>query len=960
MPSAIAESPPRPRVLSESTNSSFDGPRKSHDKTLTGVFTYTNGTDVETGLAEHRLDQIRGLRNGSHSSLTNGVSAGSLKSRERAHSKAGSSHSIGSNRGMEGHKRELGSSDGLSRLSNVENLSDELPNGVNSNGVRPTESRSKRTSQEHDSTHMAAPSTRPETEWADGSLLSPNSNRHVQPLNRFSSPPNMSAGASQQDKQKSSAEMPRLTQRHTLSIPRPSQAPTRGSRDFSFQAGPSEEALYSTGRFSPTRDHAEGPVTRARRASLGLVRRTTRSMQSDPMLEDIPQDEDAARWTELIRQKRASRRKRREEEDDDRVIVGKKVEEGHVNWVTAYNMLTGIRFTVSRTNAKIDRDLTDADFDARHKFSFDVTGNELTPSAKYDFKFKDYAPWVFRHLRAIFGLDPADYLMSLTSKYILSELGSPGKSGSFFYFSRDYKYIIKTIHHAEHKLLRRILRDYYKHVVDNPNTLISQIYGLHRVKIPYGRKIHFMVMNNLFPPHRDIHQTFDLKGSTVGRDFKEEELENNPRATLKDLNWLRRDYHLEFDARVKQGFIDQITRDVHLLQRLHIMDYSLLVGIHDLAKGNDENLRQTTLRVFQPGGEKQDDDFGVLTRTPSRLENARKARQLRLTLKKERPMPMNLSQANMPEEMASGDERHDRMFYRDDGGIRASHEDGSAGEMIYYLGVIDCLTHYGFVKRIEHFYKGLKDNRTQISPVPPQQYGDRFINFITGITMTREEAERRQTGETNRSELGTVNDRSRQNSNLKPLPSLGIPGQSQQIATTDGGRSPPGSPLAVEKTMKKAQKQVNRETDGGKEGRRRSEEEKPSRTLLTSPGDGTLLPVVSEENMSARSSRGNSLTPQRRRNSQKDSGLGREERLPPLARESSGIRMVSASTKRDSNEKEREQSQEPEDLPDGDLNEKVDVKIFSLPPRLNSDMIPEISPISEKANFMDSRDPEKS
>src|SRR5690349_5801929 len=66
----------------------------------------------------------------------------------------------------------------------------------------------------------------------------------------------------------------------------------------------------------------------------------------------------------------------------------------------------------------------------------DRTGNELTPSAKYDFKFKDYAPWVFRHLRSTFKLDPADYLVSLTSKYILSELGSPGKSGSFFYFSR--------------------------------------------------------------------------------------------------------------------------------------------------------------------------------------------------------------------------------------------------------------------------------------------------------------------------------------------------------------------------------------------------------------------------------------------------------------------------------------------------------------------------------------------
>lgn len=154
-------------------------------------------------------------------------------------------------------------------------------------------------------------------------------------------------------------------------------------------------------------------------------------------------------------------------------------------------------------------------------FFFNSVGNELTPSAKYDFKFKDYAPWVFRAMREYFHLDPADYLLSLTAKYILSELGSPGKSGSFFYFSRDYRFIIKTIHHAEHKFLRSILKEYHEHVMKNPHTLLSRFYGLHRVKLPRGRKIHFLIMNNLFPPHRDIHETYDLKVgclySTKGR-----------------------------------------------------------------------------------------------------------------------------------------------------------------------------------------------------------------------------------------------------------------------------------------------------------------------------------------------------------------------------------------------------------------------------------------------------------
>ncbi|TVY83802.1 Phosphatidylinositol 4-phosphate 5-kinase its3 [Lachnellula suecica] len=458
-------------------------------------------------------------------------------------------------------------------------------------------------------------------------------------------------------------------------------------------------------------------------------------------------DEDAMRWAEAVRQKRASKRRRKDEEDDDRVVVGTKVDQNHVNWVTAYNMLTGIRFTVSRTNAKLDRALTDADFEAKHKFSFDITGNELTPSAKYDFKFKDYAPWVFRHLRAKFKLDPADYLMSLTSKYILSELGSPGKSGSFFYFSRDYKYIIKTIHHAEHKFLRKILKEYYQHVEQNPNTLLSQFYGLHRVKIPYGRKIHFVVMNNLFPPHRDIHQTFDLKGSTIGRDFKEEDLEKNPRATLKDLNWLRRDLHLEFGSEKKRIFFEQMERDVHLLQKLKIMDYSMLVGIHDLQKGNQENLRDKTLRIFQPGGDNPSEDLGPpgpgpLMRTPSKLENQKIARDLRATLKQQKPVPMGESSSRMPDTLEENTIKRDFIFYSDDGGFRATHEDNSPGDEIFFLSIIDCLTHYGTVKKLEHLWKGFSHDKKLISPIRPEPYGERFIEFIEGITKSPEEAAR--------------------------------------------------------------------------------------------------------------------------------------------------------------------------------------------------------------------------
>src|ERR1700678_2056488 len=187
-----------------------------------------------------------------------------------------------------------------------------------------------------------------------------------------------------------------------------------------------------------------------------------------------------------------------------------------------------------RMSGKIKRTLSDEDFTARHKFSFDIIGNELTPSAKYDFKFKDYAPWVFRTLREdSFQLDPADYLLSLTSKYILSELGSQGK-----------------------------LRASSRNIIQaNPHTLLSRFYGLHRVKLPRGRKIHFVIMNNLFPPHKDIHETFDLKGSTVGRMYPEDMAEKNPRAVLKDLNWINRHKMLELGPEKRALLTEQLRRD---------------------------------------------------------------------------------------------------------------------------------------------------------------------------------------------------------------------------------------------------------------------------------------------------------------------------------------------------------------------------------------------------------------
>ncbi|KTB19051.1 putative phosphatidylinositol 4-phosphate 5-kinase MSS4 [Nakaseomyces glabratus] len=402
---------------------------------------------------------------------------------------------------------------------------------------------------------------------------------------------------------------------------------------------------------------------------------------------------------ELLLQKREMKRKRRSViVDDDRVLIGNKVSEGHVNFIIAYNMLTGIRVAVSRCSG-IMKPLTPKDFKFKKKLAFDYHGNELTPSSQYAFKFKDYCPEVFRELRALFGLDSADYLVSLTSKYILSELNSPGKSGSFFYFSRDYKYIIKTIHHSEHIHLRKHIQEYYNHVKTNPDTLICQFYGLHRVKMPISfqnkikhRRIYFLVMNNLLPPHLDMHVTFDLKGSTWGRrtNVDEKRMEEDPmyRPVLKDLNWLEANQKIMFGPLKSKKFLVQLKKDVELLAKLNTMDYSLLLGIHDMERASIE------AGVADP--EEQ------LVTSAAILD--------KLGYKQNTLVP--------------------HFFKQNDGGIRASDQFNNDLKIIYFVGIIDCLTNYSLIKKLETFWRGLSHDLSVVSAIPPRDYAHRFYEFI--------------------------------------------------------------------------------------------------------------------------------------------------------------------------------------------------------------------------------------
>lgn len=78
------------------------------------------------------------------------------------------------------------------------------------------------------------------------------------------------------------------------------------------------------------------------------------------------------------------------------------------------------------------------------------------------------------------------------------QIGS-GKSDSFFFFTSNNKFIIKTLKEDELKLLVRkgILEKYHRHLKKNPESLLSRFYGIFTVKINFMKPISVVVMDNL-------------------------------------------------------------------------------------------------------------------------------------------------------------------------------------------------------------------------------------------------------------------------------------------------------------------------------------------------------------------------------------------------------------------------------------------------------------------------------
>merc|ERR1712185_684744 len=133
----------------------------------------------------------------------------------------------------------------------------------------------------------------------------------------------------------------------------------------------------------------------------------------------------------------------------------------------------GIRTAVGKFANVTSRDVVPADFDQKWDGDFLSKGSADTPAhGNHDFRFRDYSP-------------------SLTSEYVLVEMFTNSKSGSFFFYSADYRFILKTCTKREAAFLMAAMPQYHAHLMAHRYTLLCRFFGLHRVHLPtaLGKKV---------------------------------------------------------------------------------------------------------------------------------------------------------------------------------------------------------------------------------------------------------------------------------------------------------------------------------------------------------------------------------------------------------------------------------------------------------------------------------------
>ncbi|XP_061456471.1 phosphatidylinositol 4-phosphate 5-kinase type-1 gamma isoform X2 [Rhineura floridana] len=361
----------------------------------------------------------------------------------------------------------------------------------------------------------------------------------------------------------------------------------------------------------------------------------------------------------------------------------------------------GIGYTVGNLSSKPERDVLMQDFYVVESIFFPSEGSNLTPAHHFpDFRFKTYAPVAFRYFRELFGIRPDDYLYSLCNEPLI-ELSNPGASGSLFYVTSDDEFIIKTVMHKEAEFLQKLLPGYYMNLNQNPRTLLPKFYGLYCVQSG-GKNIRVVVMNNILPRVVKMHLKYDLKGSTYKRRASKKEKDKSS-PTYKDLDFMQDlPDGIMLDTDTFNALVKTLQRDCLVLESFKIMDYSLLLGVHNM----------------------------------DQQERERQADGAQSTSDEKRPVGQKALYSTAMESIQGGAARGEPIDTDDTmGGIPAVN--GKGERLLLHVGIIDILQSYRLIKKLEHTWKALVHDGDTVSVHRPSFYAERFFKFMTNTVFRK-------------------------------------------------------------------------------------------------------------------------------------------------------------------------------------------------------------------------------
>eukprot|EP00092_Neocalanus_flemingeri_P002776 GFUD01002973.1.p1 GENE.GFUD01002973.1~~GFUD01002973.1.p1 ORF type:complete len:409 (-),score=65.27 GFUD01002973.1:159-1385(-) len=335
------------------------------------------------------------------------------------------------------------------------------------------------------------------------------------------------------------------------------------------------------------------------------------------------------------------------------------------------------------------------------KISNHAFNKENLPS---NFKVKEYCPLVFRNIRERFGLDDMDFLNSLIKA---PKPINPLRGGATYYLSSDRMYVIKTLTTEEVEEMHHLLKQYHPYVVDrHAKTLLPQYLAMYRFTVD-NVETYMVVIRNVFSTHLKVHKKYDLKGSTVDREASHKEREKSL-PTLKDNDFLADGLKICIGEEGKEALMETLAADVEFLVKLNIMDYALLLGIHDLDRAVEDALEQ------QVDEDEDDDEYdstgsGGMALTPPESPNSQRKSSSLATSR----IDPNKDIYAIPS--------------------RGATQNSPGPRHIYFLSIVDVLTHYGVKKAAAKAAKTMKYGAgvDGISTAEPEQYSRRFLAFIS-------------------------------------------------------------------------------------------------------------------------------------------------------------------------------------------------------------------------------------